>query len=258
MKNITITLAIACAGILALAGAAAGDELRVTNAAAMGPGAAQNDCAVALDANGMDATPADNEPGPCGLEIIHGATNTGANVIDNSPNAEQIYRFSFMMNPNDIVGTTETLTPIIFRAKGDNPFPGGGRCPTNPAAQVDSIAIRAKFLQRGYSVQLRINDNFCGARGTPDVAISKNTPSKICGEVVHARAGEGLIALAVVGENATCPPSGDPAYITAVNSNSSVMNVNRISMGMHETHPASRHVNPIYFDEFESFRTLAP
>ena len=257
MKNMNKAFILACAALLALAGAAVGDELFVTNAAAMGPGAAQSDCAVALDANGMDANAGDNEPGPCGLQIDHGPNNLGANVIDDTPNAEQIYRFCFSVNPNNIMGAS-SLTPIIFRAKGDNPNPGGGRCPVNPAAQVDSIAIRAKFLQIGCSVQLRINDNFCGARGTTDVAIPCDTPSKVCAEVEHAAAGAGLIAVAIVGENDTCPPSGDGAYTTVANSNSSVMNVNRISMGLHETHPGSRHVNPIYFDEFESFRTLAP
>lgn len=257
MKNLSTPFAIACVGVLALAGTAMGDGLRVTHAAAMGGGAAQNDCAVALNPDGTDATAADNEAGPCGLEIIHGGTNTGASVVDNSPNAEQVYRFSFLMNPNDMVGGDQ-FTPVIFRAKGDNPNPGGGRCPTNALAQVDSIAIRAKFLQSGYAVALRINDNFCGGRGTPDVSISPNTASKICGEVIHAKAGQGLIAIAIVAPGNPCPTSGDPAYTTAANSNSSLMNVNRISMGIHDTHPASKHVNPIYFDEFESFRTLAP
>jgi hypothetical protein len=254
MKNFRTVLMIACAGVLALAGAAMGDELLVTNAAAMGPGAAQADCAVALDANGMDATPADNETGPCGLEIVH-TTSTGATVTDQSPDNEQVYRFSFLMNPN-MIGGAGSASHIIYRSRGPNPQPGGGACNLNPT--VDACGIRAKFLQSNYAVSLRCKDNFCGARGTPDIAISKTAPSKLCGEVVFATAGNGLIALAVVGENDVCPPSGDPAYRTVANSNSSIRSIDRTTIGLSGTHGAGQHVNPIYFDEFESFRTLAP
>ena len=227
-KRILLTTIVA---VLLMAGPTWADSLSVTQAAALG--------------------------GTYGLEISHGGTNTGAFVVDDTPAGEQIYRFSFLINPNGMVGDS-SLTPILFRAKGDNPNPGGGRCPVNALAQVDSIAIRAKFLQQGYSLQLRINDNFCGARGTADVPISPNTPSKVCCEVQHAAAGQGVIAIAIVDVGNACPPTGDPSYVTVANSNSSVMEVNRISLGIHETHPASRHVNPMYLDEFESFRTLAP
>ena len=121
MKNRMAILLLAVAALVAVP--AFGANLTVTNAAAMSNTVAQNDCAVVLNPDGTDATPADNEPGPCGLEVNNDGTTQRAFVTDATPVDESIYRSLFFWDPNDLE-TAGTTFPVgaamtLFRTRDD-------------------------------------------------------------------------------------------------------------------------------------------
>ncbi len=261
MKKRMILIA---AGLLLLAGSAMADSLMVTNAAAMGPGAAVNDCAVALNPDGTDATPGDNEPGPCGLEVVHDNTSA-AFVQDDSPNAETIYRFEFIYNPRS-VGSSGNGTPFaftMFTALADNARPSnpGNPCPLAAHLPVFPARIFARYGGPGLTipgVRMTIMTNFCGVLGSPVVYWVENEARKICAIVEIGAPGRG--ALAIVGENDTCPPDDDPAYAEVPGPfNNNELPVQGARLGNILPNPyGGGESGSYYLDEFASFRTLAP
>ncbi len=259
MKKRMILIA---AGLLLLAGSAMADSLMVTNAAAMGPGAAVNDCAVALNPDGTDATPGDNEPGPCGLEVVHDNTSV-AFVQDDSPNDEVIYRFEFIYNPQS-VGSSGNGNPFaftIFTALAANARPNNpaNPCPLNPNFPVFPARIFARYGGASLDIpgiRLTMMNNFCGIIGTPPVYWVENEPRKICATIETGAPGSASVA--VVGENDTCPPDGDPAYAVAVGNNNEQPIIGA-RMGNIAVNPyGAGESGSYYLDEFASFRTLAP
>ena len=228
---------IAIVAALALAGSAAADSLAVNATAAMG---------------GTNF----------GLQVNH--TNTSASYVqDNTPAFETVYRFDFLFNVASMSGQTINFRQEIVRALGSNPNPGVGLCPVNPAALIGTIRVWLYHTGGGGanpSIQLWAKGNQCGERGTLRIPISYNTDYRVCVEWQ-----EGALALtnggvAVVPAGSACPTSGDPAwnYMTAaLNSLNNDIDITR--MGTPSTNNfGAGESGVLYFDEFQSFRTLTP
>lgn len=241
------TLALLCA-IGMTAAVASADSITVTNTAAMG-------------SSGGTACGG----GPCGMQLFHD-NSTVAFVQDNTPEAESQYRFEFLFNPNDISPENGNWRHTIFWAQSNNTRPGNGICPVNPAAKIPAFRVFATFRLDGgvggarYGVRAVMFGNICGKVGTDNIDIVKNGPNKICGywqQAVNSTAlGEGGIA--VVGENDACPPFGDAAYATASIRNFELA-VEQAQMGSIARNNFNRgESGDMYFDEFASYRTMAP
>lgn len=239
----TTTTLMALVGMLAFAGGAMGNSLSVTSAAAMG-GTAQGTCI------------GDGMPGPCGLEVFHDNTSLSY-VEDQSPSSETIYRATFLFNPNSI-SPGANLRQRLFRAIGPNPFPGNGNC--SPVAKFSSVLEVWLFLVGGagqkYALQVYGEGNLCGYRSTAQFEIAPDQPVRVCMEWSAGNSGTGTVALAVVDAALPCPASS--SYSRTALSNG-LTTIDTIRLGI----PTLNNFNAgesgsLYFDEFESFRTLAP
>lgn len=243
MKRIIL---IAAAGLLICAGAALGNSLSVTSAAAMG-GVAQNNCS------------GDGMPGPCGLAVFHDNTSR-AFVRDDSLTAETLYRASFLFNPNNLSQNLGGFRQVILDVRGDNPNVGVGNCPATPGI---TVAIRVwlrleNFDGSIYRLQAEGRGNQCGKRSTPKFDIAADQPVRICLEHATGGGGTGFLAIAGVDPANPCPPSGDAAY-RSVNYSNQLVTLDHVRMGTPATNNFGVSQNgTMYFDEFESFRTLAP
>ncbi len=242
------TLLFVAAGLLLCAGAALGNSLSVTNAAAMG-GVAQNDC---------EGDPPDTG-GPCGLAVFHD-NSSRAFVRDDSPNAEGMYRASFLFNPNNLSQSLGGFRQVILDARAPNPNPGAGACGDNPGTKV-MIRVWLRLEGPGgilYRLQAEGRGNQCGKRSTSKFDIAADQPVRVCLEYDTAGGGSGFVAIAGVDPADPCPPSGDAAYNT-VNYSNQLTSIDHVRMGTPSTNNFGVDQNgTMYFDEFESFRTLAP
>ena len=242
MKKLVLLLTLMAA--VTFAGAAFGNSLSVTSAAAMG-GVAQNNCS------------GDGLPGPCGLQVFHDNTSLSY-VEDRTPAAETIYRATFLFNPNNI-SPGSNLRQRIFRAIGPNPRPGLGAC--SPTASLNPAFELWLFLPGGsgqnYVLQMYGLGNQCGPRATGQFLIAPDQPVRVCMEYESGNSNTGRIRLAVVTPADPCPTSG-AAYSEAI-LNNGFTNVNRVLMGIPTLNNfGAGESGDLYFDEFESFRTLAP
>ncbi len=233
MKKGMILIAIIAA--LALAGSASADSLAVNATAAMGGTS-------------------------FGLQVDH--NNTSATYVqDNSPTGESTYRASFLFNAASFTGQSINMRQELFRTLGLNPNPGVGSCPVNPASTISMI--RLWLYQTGGSgqnsnLQLWSAGNQCGQRGTTRFPINNNQDYRVCIEWTTGATNTGLLALWVGSPGAACPTSGDPAWRTSPMTNSLTF-IDFIRMGTPSTNGFSAGESAtLYFDEFESFRTLAP
>lgn len=239
----TTTILLALASMLIFAAGAMGNSLSVTSAAAMG-GAAQNTCS------------GDGMPGPCGLEVFHDNTSLSY-VEDQSPSSETIYRATFLFNPNSI-SPGKNLRQRLFRAIGPNPFPGNGNC--SPTAKFSSILEVWLFLVGGagqkYALQVYGEGNLCGYRATGMFEIAADQPVRVCMEWSTGNGGTGTVALAVVDSVDPCPPSA--SYSRSFLSNG-LTSIDTVRLGIPTLNNfGAGESGSLYFDEFESFRTLAP
>ena len=225
--------------LLAVTGTAFADTLAVNNTAAMG--------------GSGPACGGSN----CGLEVSHDNSSV-AYVEDLTPDAEGIYRFNFLFNPASVT-TTANVRQTIFNAITVNPNPNVGDCPG--AAFVSAFRIfhyRTGGSGQNGSVLAFLNGNQCGARsiGTR-IPLTDNDPVRICAEMETGNGNTGMGRIAVVDDAASCPPSGDPAYQERAISNGLIA-VDRVRMGTPQTNSfGAGETMTLYFDEFESFRTLA-
>jgi hypothetical protein len=197
--------------------------------------------------------------GSFGLEVSHDAT-TGAYVEDRTPDNETTYRAEFLLDPNSLgtAGAGGGYRIPVFNVIGPNPNPGVGLCGTSVFKQAASV-IMVKDAADNFFVQILGNGNQCGAAsGIPRKLPITDGPNKICVEVVMNNGTNGSIAVAAVASGASCPSSGDAAY-----SDRNLFNPNaradRVRMGtLQPTGSGASSPGSVYFDEFASFRTLAP
>lgn len=224
-------------------GAVLADSLSVTSTAALG-GAAQNPCS------------GDGQPGPCGLEVFHDNTSK-AFVQDDTPNRESVYRGSFLFDPNSIGPPGAKFRQNIFSAMSPNPDRNNFSCPGT--ILVSSLRVYLLWKNGVYSLQGRVRGNRCGERATlPRVINIADGPLKVCFELETGNSLNGRVALAAVGPNDACPPSGSSAWAERDVSNGK-LSVTQARMGaVAQNNFGAGEVGNLYFDEFESFRTLAP
>lgn len=238
MRGNTKMVLVFTAVSLLFAGVAMADSLAVNNAAAMG--------GTGTACSGSN----------CGLEVTHDNSSI-AYVQDSSPTDEGIYRATFLFNPASIT-TSANYRQTIFTAIGDNPNPNVGQCPG--AAFISSV--RCFSYQTGgsgqnSSIQCFGRGNQCGEANVPRIAVTENDPVRVCIEYSTGNSLTGMFALAVVDDQASCPPSGDPAYNTRAMTNG-LTNVQLVRLGTPQTNNfGAGESSTFYFDEFESFRTLA-
>jgi hypothetical protein len=226
--------------LFCLAGVASADSLQVNNAAAMG---------------GTGTACSGNN---CGLEVLHDNTSA-AYVQDNTPNDETVFRGSFLFNPNSISPETVNFRHPIFNAIGTNPNPNVGDC--NAAANANALRIWLYCIGgsgQNYTIQAWANGNQCGARATNRLPIASDQPVRICWEMTTGNSNTGEIALAIVDDADPCPTSGDGAWDTRSLTNG-LVDVDLVRMGSTGTNNFGAGANgSMYFDEYESFRTLTP
>lgn len=238
MRGNTKLVLVFTAVCMLCAGAAMADSLAVNNTAAMG--------GTGTACGGSN----------CGLEITHDNSST-AYVQDDSPTAESIYRATFLYNPASIT-TSSNYRQTIFNAVGDNPNPGGGVCPGGAfVSPFRCFGYQTGGAGQNSSVQCFVRGNSCGEAAVTRINVTENDPVRVCIEWSTGAALSGMIALAVVDDQASCPPSGDPAYNVRPITNS-LTNVQFIRLGTSQTNGfGAGESASYYFDEFESFRTLA-
>ncbi len=244
MKKTVLLLALMAT--VTFAGAAFGNSLSVTSTAAMG-GVAQNDCE------------GDGQPGPCGLAVFHDNTSA-AFVEDRTPENEGIYRASFLLNPNNVSQLDGNFRQVIINAVSPNPTPGHENC--GNAAFANAFRVFARFEGGNgqiYRLMMEGNGNLCGKRATGKITIPADQPARVCLEWEAGNASSGRMAMAVVGPTDACPASGDAAYVSRGLSNGR-LGIDRIRMGTPSTNGFTGvdQNGTMFFDEFESFRTLAP
>ncbi|MEM8933237.1 MAG: hypothetical protein AAGE94_18760 [Acidobacteriota bacterium] len=197
-----------------------------------------------------------------GLEVLHDNTSI-AYVQDDSPNAERTYRAEFLfavpsLTKSPGVGFRQT----IFTAIGSNPRPGVGLCsPT--AAFIE--AIRCFHWNRsptGVELQCFSRGDFCGERNSGDLIdintqdTNTNGSVRVCIEWVGGVGTDGgSISLGVVDDDEACTA----AAMNGNNLTNNDVDVQFVRLGTPQGNffSASENVT-YYFDEFASFRTLAP
>lgn len=231
MKQVTrVAMLLAVAGMLAFAGTAMGNSLAVTGAAAM--------------------------EGAFGLEVFHDNSSLSY-VEDRTPTAETVFRASFLFNTNDLAPGFN-LRQRIMRDIGPNPRPGIGNC--SPTASLFPTLEVWIFLTGGsgqnYSLQLYGAGNQCGYVGTNQFAITPGATHRVCLEYEAGNGGTGRIAFTVVNGTGACPSTGDPAYSERATSNG-FTNVETVRLGIPTLNSPGVSAT-MYFDSYESFRTLAP
>lgn len=245
MKKI---LFLTMAAMLVLGTAALGDSLSVTSTAAMG-GVADQNCM------------GDGMPGPCGLAVDHDNLST-AYVQDDTPAAETIYRAEFLFDPQGVC-TSQSSGPLrqeIFRAISPNPATPSCTAEGIVGAFVSSIKI---YLQCTGGVGDTTNlimvtrGNSCGElAAAPRTMISATGPIKLCLEYEAAGGGNGRIAYAVEDIANSC---GTGPWIERTGFNNNLTPIEIVRMGTTATNSFGRgEAAVMFFDEFASFRTLAP
>lgn len=241
------TIFIALAALLTWGTAATADSLDVTSAAAMG-GVADQMCQ------------GDMQPGPCGLEVDHDNTSA-AFLTDNTPDGESIYRAEFLFDPNDISPRNGNWRQVIFMAISPNPNPGVNFC-AGFGANLSAFRVFLFVANGGnqYAIQMYARGNSCGEVGVlPRTVIADDEPVKVCVEYEAAGGGAGRVALAVVDDQAACPTSGDPEWTERTGFSNDGTEINLVQIGTPTTNNFARGEDgPLYFDEFASFRTIAP
>lgn len=231
MKKTILFLVVAALA----AGTVAADTLTVTNAAAMGGTT-------------------------WGMEVFHDNSSL-TEVRDDSPNGETVYRSEFLFNARE-VNTTQNYRQLIFQGTGPNPQPGVGACPPAAVFATTFRIFHNTFGPGGQgqvsSLVMWVNGNQCGQLGVPGHIIQRNTEYRVCMEWTTGNGLTGVAASAVVPAANPCPPSGDAAYNTRAVSNG-FMSTDFIELGTPRTNfIGAGETSILYFDEFASFRTLAP
>jgi len=176
-----------------------------------------------------------------GMILDLDGTTSNAFVEDRTPADETVYRASFWLDPNTLpVGEADKF--VIFLARH--------------SSFTNILRLQFNFRNGNYRVRLQVlkNNNqwadcrLNGATGTRFITIG-DEPTHITVESVF---GDSTVALARVTAN------GVTHYKDTYQS--AAWSVDRIRMGGPRMPQAQGgpFVGDVYFDEFESFRTLAP
>jgi hypothetical protein len=214
---------------------------------------------VSADSLTVNATAAMNGSN-YGLQVNHNNTSRSY-VQDNTPSGETVYRADFLFNAQSVTGQMINFRQEIFRTLGTNPNPGVGSCPADPAAIISMM--RLWLYQTGGSgqtsnIQLWSAGNQCGQRGTTRFPIVNGQDYRVCIEWTTGPTNTGHIGLWVGPVASSCPSSGDPAWATSPMTNS-LTATDFIRMGTPSTNSfGAGETAVLYFDEFESFRTVTP
>jgi hypothetical protein len=184
--------------------------------------------------------------GNCGLEVTPpSATDTF--VQDDTPVSETVYRFSFQFDPN----TYDMPSPSLQWVSEAYGFVG----PTFGIA----IRVMLRRLSTGvYDMRGRFFTNLRGARDTGTVTLGASPPAgRVCLEWSAGQSNTGRLAFAfVTPETSPCPGAGDPAWLEKFTTNG-FWTVDGIKLGAARSTPGGVS-GSMYFDDFQSFRTLAP
>lgn len=197
-----------------------------------------------------------------GLEVAHDNTSPSF-VQDNSPSGETVYRAEFLFNPNDMASAASiNFRQPIFQALSPVPRPGIGACPAGGFIAIIRIFLQLANNANQYNIQVFLRGDSCGQLGiTPRTTIASDQPAKVCLEWEQAPAGTGDArgAVAVVGPADACPSSGDPAWTVRTGFNNHLTSVEIVRLGTVSTNAfGAGEDGTMFFDEFASFRTLAP
>lgn len=218
------------------AGMAMADTLAVNNAAAMG--------------GSGTACGGSN----CGLEVTHD-NSSRAYVEDTTPAEEETYRANFLFNPQSTT-TSSNFRQTIMTVTTLNP--GHANC----AATTFTSMARLFYYRTGgagqnASILMTGNGNQCGERPIDGrISINDDEEVRICIEIETGNSLSGKARIAVVDAASSCPASG--AYPNERDLTNGNLAVNRIRMGTPQTNNfGAGETATLYFDEFESFRTIA-
>lgn len=223
-----------------------GADLAVTSSASMGASQPASPCS------------GDGRPGPCGLEITFDGTTAKSFVKSDSPSNESIYRARFWWNPNNL-GTDSRLdegeTFIILRTTDVNGTPNSG------GVEQAAFQVLARYKSdKGLRTWVRlVTNNYPppNARFSNRIDLDPNggpvqlevewVQGDVCGEL------SGLVTLrAIDGQQAG-------KEVSAV-ANNCELDVDDIILGLvtyAEDFGSPLNGTSMYFDEFESFRSLS-
>lgn len=220
------------------------------------------------DSLSVNATSAMNSTA-YGLQVFHDNSDV-AYVQDDTPANETVYRFEYLFNPNNIAATgSADWTMTLFGAQGPNPRPNNAANPCPLNANFPVFPMRVMLIATGAGnatpvVRATMMSNICGVLGAPAFVLSQSGPVKICGYFIQGQGPvpgpqtPGEVGLAVVSAGSACPSDGSAAYKT-VTTNNDEHNVSFARMGSLGTNGYGAGENgSVYFDEFASYRTLAP
>ncbi len=218
MKKMSILTLAACALLIA-GGASAQNTLYVDGAAAM---------------NGTTY----------GMVTALDGSSNAIYVEDDTPLDETIYRASFMFDPNSFTMTQGASRMAIIFIRDLNP---AGGMPAGGMIRIELVKKNDKYRVLG---KIKKNNGLWVKTNTPGQGwlVLGDEPRRITLEYVSG-SGDGLIRL----------DRGDGTMVENTGINNSFWNVDNIRMGAPRlmTGVAS-FSGTMYFDEFESFRTLAP
>jgi len=204
-----------------------------------------------------------------GLEVTHDNSSV-AYVQDDTPSDESIYRFEYLFDPNNIAGSgSGDWTMTLFGAMGTNPRPNNAANPCPLNANIPVFPMRVTMIATGPGsavpvVRATMMSNICGVVGAQAYVLNASGPVKVCGYFIQGTGPvpgpqtPGEVGIAVVAVADACPPDGDPTYKT-VSTNNDEHSVSLARMGSLGTNGfGAGEMGSVYFDEFASFRTLAP
>ncbi|MCP4655486.1 MAG: hypothetical protein GY856_08720 [bacterium] len=234
MKKMSPYLIVLVAALV-LAGAAFADSLAVNGSAAMGGST-------------------------YGLDLTHDNSSI-AYVQDDTPNDESVYRAEFLFAAPSVV-TSINYRQAIFVALGQNPRPGVGLChPTQPV--VESIRCFHYQIWGGTTVSFQCfsRGDWCGESFTAPLLFLNDADVDTDGEIrvcieweSNAGTNAGKIRLALVDDADSC----SSASWTTGNVTNNDCNVEFVRLGTPQVNYFSAgEAATYYFDDFQSFRTLA-
>jgi len=175
---------------------------------------------------------------------LDGTTNT-VYVQDNTPDNEEVYRAVFWFDPNSLTMAQGASRMVIFFTRDLDP---AGGMPSGGNVRIEMVKKNNKFRVIG---KMKKNNGLWVKTNTPGTGwlVLGDEPRQIMLEYTVG-SGSGLLRLTRMDTMAT---------VENVDVNNSFWDIDDIRLGMPRivTNGAS-FSGTMYFDEFESYRTLAP
>ena len=192
-----------------------------------------------LAANSIDVNASAAMEGSFGLEAIADGTATNAFVQDDSPANETIYRASFMFDPNSMTMITGGRH-IVFSATADS---------TN--GNKAAITLQVKRKSSGFAIRAMSQVTAGTQREkTGDIALTDAPHTVQLEWQVASGSGvaDGYLRLTVDGTT----------FVERTNIRSFTQSIKNAKLGHLASSVDPATVGSHYFDDFQSFRTLAP